>query len=98
MLENFARINFCECSKFLPIKYNKVKEIAHAGKSLISNVIIVFKLLITNPTTSSTPEQSFSLANSNVFGVRNIHKDLTDAIDLVEVGNEFVSLHDQWYQ
>ena len=70
--------------------YKKVTEIAHAGRSLILNVIIVFKLLITNPTTSCTPERSFSSANSNVFGVRNIHKNLTDAIDLVEVGNEFV--------
>ena len=76
--------------------YKKVKEIAHAGRSLIPNIIMVL-LLIINPTTSCT-QRSFSSANSNVFGVRNIHKDLTDAIDLVEVGNEFVSLHDQRYQ
>ena len=34
----------------------------------------------------------------NALGLLNIHKELTDNLDLAEVGNEFVSLIDERYQ
>ena len=34
----------------------------------------------------------------NALGLLNIRKELTDNLDLDEVGNEFVSLNDERYQ
>ena len=34
----------------------------------------------------------------NFLSILNIHKDLTDKTDLVDVGNEFESLYDSRYQ
>jgi hypothetical protein len=33
-----------------------------------------------------------------MHGILHIHKELTDPIDLVEVGNDFISLNDERYQ
>ena len=89
--------------------YKNVKEISQTEKKIILNVIAVCKLLIINPATSCTLERSFSSArrlktwlrstmNSkrfNSLAILSIHKELTDAIDLVAVGNEFASIHDR---
>ena len=62
-------------------------------------------LLLVNPATSCTPERSFSTAcrlktwlratmkskRFNSLAILNIHKDLTDKLDLKDIGNEFVS-------
>ena len=34
----------------------------------------------------------------NFLSILNVHKDLTDKINLVDVGNEFVSLYGSRYQ
>ena len=81
-------------------------------KDLIPNVIILCDLLIVNPSTSCTPERSFSTARRlktwlrstmtdrrfNALGLLNVHKELTDKLDLLEVGNEFISLNDERHQ
>ena len=65
-----------------------------------------------NPATSATPERSFSLARRiktwqratmsqrrfNSLAILNCHKDGTDKIDLVSVGNDFVSKHNEGYR
>ena len=81
----------------------------HSSKrSLIPNVLTVFKLTIINPVTSCTPERSFSTARRLKTWLRSTmttkrfknlailttHKQLTDEIDFVSVGNEFASKHD----
>lgn len=85
---------------------------ANEEKYLIPNVITTCKLLLVNPATSATPERSFSLARRvktwlratmtqkrfNALAMLNYHKEVTDALDLVKVGNQFVSLHQERYQ
>lgn len=80
----------------------------HSSKrTLIPNIITVFKLTIINPATSCTPERSFSTARRlktwlrstmttkrfNNLAILTTHKELTDKIDFVSVGNEFASKH-----
>ena len=91
--------------------YKRMKEIGNVEKDLIPNVTILCRLLIVNPATSCTPERSFSTARRlknwlrstmtnrrfNALGLLNTHKELTDNLDLAEVGNEFVSLNDERY-
>ena len=85
--------------------FKSVKEKRESEKNLILNTIKLMELLLLNPATSCTPERSFSTARRlktwlrstmknkrfNVLAILQIHKDLTDDIDLVGVGNEFVS-------
>ena len=72
----------------------------------------MIELLLMNPATSCTPEQSFSTArrlktwlSSTIRNRRfifpsilNIHKGLTDEINLADVANESVSLPGSHYQ
>ena len=76
---------------------------------LIPNVIRICKLLLVNPATSATPERSFSSGRNiktwqrsttkakrfNALTLLYIYKELTDSIDLVSVGNEFVEKHEE---
>lgn len=92
--------------------YKLVKEKSECERSLISNMVKLIELLLVNPATSCTPERSFSTARRlktwlrstmrnkrfNFLSLLNIHKDLTDELDLASVGNKFVSLHDSRYQ
>ena len=92
--------------------FKSVKEKRESEKNLIPNTIKLIELLLANPATSCIPERSFSTARRlktwlrstmknkrfNVLAILQIHKDLTDDIDLVGVGNEFVSLHSSRYQ
>ena len=69
------------------------------------NIIHANKLFLVNHATSCTPERSFSTARRlktwlhattkskrlNSLVILNIHKDLTDNLDLKDIGNEFVS-------
>ena len=84
----------------------------HNYRLQIPNLVKLIELLLVNPAASCTPERSFSTARRlktwlrsnmtnkrfNFLSISNIHKDLTDKIDLVDVGNEFVSLYDSRYQ
>ena len=61
-----------------------------------------------NPPTSCTPKRSFSVARRiktwllstkmtkrfNNLSILSIHKELTDSINLVDIGNEFASKYD----
>ena len=91
--------------------YKKMKEIENAEKSLITDVVGLCNLLTVNPALSCTPEKSStkrrlkiwlrSTISSNCFnslGLLNVHKELTDKLDLAEVGNEFISLNERRFQ
>ena len=71
---------------------------------LIPNVIIVLALMLVNPATSATPERTFSLRRSvvtwerpsmtqlrsnSLVNIELLHE--CDEIDLLEIGNEFIS-------
>ena len=85
--------------------YKEIKSCAKGEPGLIPNIVHTIKLLLVNPATSCTPERSFSTARRlktwltatmkskrfNSLTVLHIHKEMTDGIDLIEVGNEFVS-------
>ena len=69
------------------------------------NIIHAIKLFLVNPAASCTPERLFSTAccletwlrettkskRFNSLAILNIHKDLTDKLDLKDIGSEFVS-------
>ena len=77
-------------------------------KLLVLNIVSICKLLLVNPTTSATPECSFSSGCSiktwkrsttkakqfNDLSILYIYKELTDNIDLVEIGNKFAEKHE----
>ena len=85
-------------SSFFDI-YNEMKGCPKSKQGLIPNTVHVIKLLLVNPATTCTPERSFSTARRlktwlrstmkskrfNSLGILNIHKDLTDQIDVIEV-------------
>jgi hypothetical protein len=76
--------------------------------ALIPNIVTVVHLFLINPATSCTPERSFSTARRlktwfyatmttkrfNNLAILTTHKELTDTIDLVAVGNEFANKND----
>ena len=76
-------------------------------RQLIPNVILVCMLLLVNPATSATAERSFSLARRIETWLRSTmsqksnslavccHKECTDNINSVSVGNEFISKSDE---
>jgi hypothetical protein len=88
--------------------YKRVKRYCKCERNLIPNMVKLIEVLLVNPATSCTPERSFSTARRmktwlrstmtnkrfNSLSILNIHKDITDKLDLVDVGNEFVSLYD----
>ena len=88
--------------------HKHLKNMPREERLLIPNIIIVSQLLLVNPANSATPERSFSLARRvktwlrstmaqkrfNAIAILSSHKDLMDTLDLISVGNEFVSLHD----
>jgi hypothetical protein len=91
--------------------YKRVKTY-NCEKNLIPNMVKLIELLLVNPATSCTPERSFSTARRlktwlrstmtnkrfNFLSILNIHKDKTDKLDLVDIGNEFVSLYESRHQ
>ena len=90
--------------------YKAVKGCSAANRDLMPNIVYVVKLLLINPT-SCTPERSFSTARRlktwlrstmksmrfNALSLLHIHKDLTDKLDLKEVGDEFVAARENRY-
>ena len=76
--------------------------------SLIPNLLTIAHLILIYPATFCTPERSFSVARRiktwlcstmtikrfNNLSILWIHKELTDSISLVDIGNEFASKYD----
>ena len=89
--------------------YNKIKTCPESEKELIPNIMRIIKLLLINPATSCSPERSFSTARRlkswlrstmtsqrfNGLALLNVHKECTDQLDLMEVGNEFIDQNEQ---
>jgi hypothetical protein len=87
---------------------NTVKDLSPGQKHLISEVLIVCRILLVNPATSATGERMFSMARrvktwlrSNMqqqrfdnIALLHCHKDRTDRIRLLDVANEFVERKD----
>ena len=85
--------------------YEKVKACCKGERELMPNIVHAIRLLLVNPATSCTPERSFSTSRRlktwlrstmtskrfNTLAFLNIHKDLTDELNLKDVGKEFVS-------
>ena len=84
-------------------------ESSHPAKyALIPSLLTIVHLILINPATSCTPERSFSVARRiktwlrstmttkrfNNLSILSIHKELTDSINLVDIGNEFASKYD----
>ena len=91
---------------------NILQEASKETLLLIPNVIVIVKLLLVNAATSATPERSFSMARRiktwlrtrmtqhrfNVLAILNNHKDLTDDMSVIDIGNEFVKSHPKRYE
>ena len=96
------------CKNFLDILEHL--ESLHPTKcALIPNLLTIVHLILINPATSCTPERSFSVARRiktwlrstmttkrfNNLSILSIHKELTETINLVDIGNEFASKYDE---
>ena len=82
-----------------------IRTIPSSMQKLIPSIATIINLILVNPSTSCTPERSFSTARRlktwlrstmkskrfNNLAILLTHKETTDAIDLVAVGNEFIS-------
>ena len=78
-----------------------IRTIPLSKQRLIPNIATIINLLLVNPSTSCTPERSFSTARRlktwlrstmkskrfNNLAILFTHKEVTDAIDLIAVGN-----------
>ena len=103
-----AIISNCRVGCFKDV-YNKIKTCPESEKELIPNIMHVIKLLLINPATSCSPERSFSTARRlkswlrstmtsqrfNALALLNVHKECTDQLGLMEVGNEFINQNEQ---
>ena len=82
-----------------------VKSLTDHERHMITEFIVICKLLLVNPATSATGERSFSMARrvntwlranmkqqrfNNVALLPHTHKERTDKIRLLDVANEFV--------
>ena len=77
-------------------------------RALIPKLVTMIHLILMNPATSCTPKRSFSVAQriktwlrwtmmTKRFGnlsILSIHKELTDSINLVDIGNEVATKYD----
>ena len=103
-----ATMSNCRAGCFKDV-YNKIKTCPESEKELIPNIMRIIKLLLINPATSRSPERSFSTARRltswlrstmisqrfNGLALLNAHKEYTDQLDLMEVGNEFINQNEQ---
>ena len=86
----------------------KIKQFSESEKCMISEIIIICKLLLVNPATSAAGERSFSSARrlktwlrltmtqtrfSNLT-ILNTQKQKTDKLSLIDVANGFAVLND----
>ena len=84
------------------------QQIIPGERSLLSQVVLLMKLILVMPATNSTSKRSFSALRRiktylrstmkqerlNSLMVLHVHKDLIDALDLLQVANEFVEGND----
>ncbi|XP_076343198.1 zinc finger MYM-type protein 1-like [Tachypleus tridentatus] len=89
--------------------YRAVKQLKEPQRCLISEVIILVKLLLVNPSTNAVGERSFSTARRletwlrstmnqsrfNCLAVLHMHKERTASLDLVSIANDFVQKNDR---
>ena len=89
-----------------------LQQMTSAEKTLLSEVVLVMKLILVMPATNATSERSFSAMRRlksylrgtmsqerlNHLMVLHVHKDLTDDLVLTDVANEFVSKCDRRLQ
>ena len=85
-----------------------LQKITPGERSLLSQVVLLMKMILVMPATNATSEQSFSALRRiktylrstmkqerlNSLMVLHVHKDLIDALDLSQVANEFVEGND----
>ena len=86
--------------------------LSESKRKQIPNLINICQLLIVNSATSCTAEWSFSTAQQleswlrasmttkqfNALAILNSKKDFTDKLDLMEIGNEFISKNDEHFR
>ena len=86
--------------------------LSESKRKQIPNLTNICQLLIVNPATSCTAERSFSTAQQlkywlrasmttkrfNALPILNSNKDLTNKLDLMEIGNEFISKNDERFR
>ena len=84
---------------------NELKELPNEERQLIRHVVTISKLLHVNPATSASGERSFSMARRlktwlrskmtqerfNSLAILHSHKCKTDTLNLLDIGNQFVS-------
>ena len=84
---------------------NYLQGLTRAERDLISEVIVVMKLILVMPATNSSSERSFSAMRRiktylrttmkqerlNSLMVLHVHKDYTDKLHLLDIANDFVS-------
>ena len=89
----------------LPSLLKQLKEMSAAQRSLLCQVFILTSLILVMPATNAVSERSFSTLRRiktylrstmsqlrlNSIMTIHIHKDLADKLDLLDIGNEFVS-------
>ena len=82
-----------------------LQQFTSAERTLLNEVVIVMKLLLVMPATNASSERSFSALRRiktylrstmgkerlNHLMTLHVHNDTIDAVDLVEVANQFVS-------
>ena len=85
-----------------------VRDMSNGVKALLSQVIKLIRLLLVMPATNAISEQSFSTMHQvktylrstmsekrlNLAMILQIHKDLTDTLDLKSVCEEFIPKSD----
>ena len=83
---------------------NYLKDISPGQRTLLSEVCTIASLLLVLPATNAVSERSFSSLRRlksylrstmtqerlNSLMTLHVHKELTDQLDLLEIGNEFV--------
>ena len=94
----------CESAQDLHSVIKYLQELSHAQRSLLSEVCTLASLILVMPATNAVSERSFSALRRlksylratvtqtrlNNILVLHVHKNLTDQLCLIEVGNEFV--------
>ena len=93
----------CTNSTFVDIK-KYLLSMTSAQQTLLSEVFILLQLILIMPATNATSEQSFSALRRvktylrstmtqtrlNNLMLLHVHKDMTTALDLREVANDFI--------
>lgn len=95
------------CTNFSDV-FEHIQSLPPTKLTLIPNIVTIIQLILINPATSCTPERSFSTARRlktwlrstmttkrfNNLAILSTHKDLTDTINFIDIGNEFAAKYD----